>query len=178
VNTVYLIGPPGVGKSSVMDKLTVDGLAVQRRSPVPHIVYEGGLLWARMQGVAQVGRMRGSFYGTDALSMAIQPKAVEWVTTAPFEWLLGEGDRLATEGFFEACTKAGKLRVFALLAKPGALIERRRHRKSDQDEVWMRGRETKVANLVRDWNAVVMWTDDMTPFDVALAIIKEIHGED
>lgn len=178
MNTAYIIGAPGAGKTAVMRELTSDGLAAQRRMPVPHIVYEGGLVGSGLFDVAQIGVDREGFGGTDGLSMAIQPKAVAWVKSDPYAWLLGEGDRLSNLEFFETCTRVGRLWVFYLQVTPDVLAERRGRRRSDQNVSWLAGRESKVRNLLDCiWLPVTrLDANQLLPKELAAKIVEVIHA--
>lgn len=149
MNTIYLVGEPGVGKSTFMAHLTKDALAIQLNNPMPHVEYEGGIPWLRGT-VAQLGKDRTSFSGTDALSMGIQEMAVEFVKVKPYDWLLCEGDRLSNDAFFAACRDAGRLFIFWLTGEQEA-EERRLARGSHQNESWVAGRRSKVQNLMTRW---------------------------
>lgn len=147
MNTLYIIGEPGVGKSTLMAELTADNFMIQHRNPIPHIEFDGEVPWLPGKTVAQLGRVREYFSGTDALALNIQPKALAFIASRPYDWLLAEGDRLANEAFFLACQKAGRLHL-VYLDSGGVAVERRLARGSNQDEEWVKGRVTKVRNLL------------------------------
>jgi P-loop Nucleotide Kinase3 len=159
---VYLIGDPGVGKTTLtralLDRLA-DG-ATEVSSPVPH-----ELLWraGRVVG-AHLGRPREWFGGTDALAMNVQPAATAWLTTRPFGLVVGEGDRLGNGKFFAAMTTAGiDLAVVHVTCPPTLAEARRVERGSRYHPAWLAGRRTKVARLAPQATAVV---DASRPPDV------------
>jgi hypothetical protein len=155
----YLIGEPGVGKSTLMDSILYGHRAYPMKDPVPHIVYDDG-------SVAQIGAQRAKFSGTDALSMSIQPAVTEWLMQRPYQTLLAEGDRLANDKFFRAVKAAGyELRLICLTATPGRLSVRRASRmvelglQNAQSPAWLAGRATKIRNLIPKWEPLVIQLD-------------------
>lgn len=137
----YLIGVPGSGKTTLMTLATAGLPVAQVRTPIPHLVYGDG-------EAVQPGVARERFGGTDALSMNVMPKAVEWVRTTPAPYIVGEGDRLASPRFFAAAEEAGyTLAVVYLVCPDGLADRRRRERGSRQDPRWLKGRATKVQRL-------------------------------
>lgn len=176
MNTIALIGEPGIGKSTVFAELTRDGLAVQRRFPIPHVVYDGGLVEARMMDVAQLGKERGGFSGTDALGMNIQPKAIAFIRQHRYMWLLSEGDRLANDEFFATCKEVGVLHLFAMIAPPEVAQSRRWSRHSKQNQSWVDGRITKTLNLIERWNPHRL-DARQSPKELATEIVEVVHGD-
>jgi len=99
----YVVGVPGSGKSTLLRAILPPPAGFRPR-PVPHLLYatsDG----TRIAG-AQIGADHPRFPGTDRLSMAIQPQAIEWLRTAPVPVLVGEGDRLSTESFLREIGRA------------------------------------------------------------------------
>lgn len=139
-HALYVVGEPGAGKSTVVGLLTSGSVHERRAHPFHHCVHENG--------VVELGDPARAFPGTDALSLSVQPTAVAWAADTDATLLLGEGDRLATAGFFDALLKAGwDLRIAALRVSPETAAGRRAGRGSDQDEQWIKGRRSKVATI-------------------------------
>lgn len=150
---LYIVGEPGVGKSSVMRALT----STLRSAPVDvggvplRAVSVNGQSWH----AAELGVRRPAFSGTDAMSMSVQPKVVRLLDASPFPLLVAEGDRLANGKFFDAVQAAGwELAVVHLWAPPETLAARRAGRGDRQDAKWVQGRATKVARLVAAYSAL------------------------
>jgi ribose 1,5-bisphosphokinase PhnN len=177
MNTLlYLVGPPGVGKSTLMAEITAGLHRVPYSGPVPH----DGLYrrmtppeTARSVGV-EIGKRRESFSGTDALGMAVQPKAVEWIARRPHALVLGEGARLGTVGFLHAARSAGyRVIVVHLDSDEATLAARRLQRGSRQNEQWVRGATTRARRLAErmELDAEVHWLDGtMDPAGLAAEV--------
>ena len=148
---LYVVGPPGVGKTTLMRMLKAEWL----EGP-PHQAWPKSLVWVtplfapdRLVGL-EIGRQRDAFGGTDALGMAVMPQALHWVGVARFpEVVLGEGARLGTAIFLGALGKRTDLTVVHLVAEEATLAERRAARGSKQDPTWMRGAATRAANTAQ-----------------------------
>lgn len=145
----YFIGEPGVGKTTLVSALIGERSGYAMREPVPHIVYGDG-------GIAQIGVARDQFGGTDGLAMNIQPKVVEWLNQQPYSTIFAEGDRLANGKFFRAVEDAGyALRVIVVEAGAAVAADRRAARAAAlgkaQNETWLKGRQSKVLTLAREF---------------------------
>lgn len=139
---VYLIGEPGIGKTTLMRELTSRmGPAVEMTKPFAH--REGA-------GWIELGRQRGMFSGTDGLSMSVQPDAIVWLRTRPAPLVLGEGDRLGTGSFLDAVGAYAEVRLVGLVAPPAVAAERRANRGQDFafNAQWLKGRISKVERLL------------------------------
>jgi len=152
---LYLIGFPGAGKTTLLSKCLEGIPSTTVLDPFAHVVYPGG---------AQLGKVRGTFSGTDALSLSVQPKVVKWLSHRPYENIVAEGDRLANERFFQSVQEYGyHLTVVYLDIPPWTAAERRAERGSNQNPAWVRGRQTKVAGLASRYVRPVWWLDGCLP---------------
>lgn len=155
---LYIVGEPGAGKSALMKALTAPLLAQHVQEPVPH----RALRVSPFSGLhaAEIGINRDQFSGTDALSMSVQPKVLEWLEAGPpYPLLLAEGDRLGNGKFFDAVLAMGyELAVLHVWATESVVAARRAARGGRQDAKWVRGRVTKVQNLVGRYSAFPLET--------------------
>jgi hypothetical protein len=180
---VYVIGPPGVGKTTLMERLKADYLEVDARRAWP-----GSLLWLTPlyriphNGVpdgVELGRRRATFGGTDALGMAVMPHACDWIANTRVlpGVVFGEGARLGTVRFLSGLSMRADLLVVHLIASPEALTARRQLRGSDQSDAWMRGAATRAANAaeaLRTTDTAVLTLDatEATPSALAAQIME------
>ncbi len=161
---LYLLGVPGVGKSTLMARLVQGKRRRVRLDPFAHTVYEDGLV--------QLGRERADFSGTDSLSMSVMPKAIAALEAGAWPRIVAEGDRLASAKYFQAAEDAGYSLVVVLLEAPEEVCaERRAERGSAQDPSWMAGRRTKVARLA-EW--VTLWLDAREPVEL---LAEQLAGQ-
>lgn len=165
---VYLIGDPGVGKTTLMRGL-IDRLATTtslREHPLAHeVLWQGGTLVG-----AHLGRPRDWFGGTDALAMSIQPVAEGWLAGHPFPLVLGEGDRLGNGKFFQAMRTAGvDLQVVHAHCPADVAEARRLERGSRYHDGWLAGRLTKVTRLAAQADVTVDTSQPLSDAVVGLA---------
>lgn len=152
---LYLIGPPGVGKTTAL-RSALDGVqfAVATQPFAMQLYHHEGV--GLYSGV-QLGGERRGFGGTDTLGMNVVGLAEEWLKVTPIERVVAEGDRLANDRFFTAAINAGwDLTVWYFAAPWDLCAERRLNRcvnigTAPQNQGWLQGRHTKCENLAARW---------------------------
>ena len=143
---IYLIGLPGTGKSTIMKQFMANRDWKQERVIDLLDTHVSGRI--RVLGKYEEGE---TFSGTDRLSMAVAPKAIEWMNTAPNEVIIGEGDRLNNKAFFEAAKSVGDLTIIHLTVSDEERQRRYDERGSDQSEKFISTVRTKVKNIVEEF---------------------------
>jgi hypothetical protein len=136
---MYVLGEPGVGKSTFVEYITRGIGWESAELPVPFRRYDCGV-W-------ELGKRRREYSGTDALAMNAQPAVEQLLEGVSPALILAEGDRLANAKFFHRAEELGyTLHTVTLLGSEIAAAQRTL-RGSKQDESWLRGRQTKVRRL-------------------------------
>jgi len=139
MDLMYLIGEPGVGKSTLMAALTEWGnqSSVEVDQPFRYRVWSNG--------VVELGGRREGYPGTDALALDASPRVVDFLRFQRPELVMGEGARLGTEKFLLAAQSIGyELHLYHLV---GPARSRRREREKPQKESYAKGQRTKSAHL-------------------------------
>ena len=158
---IGIVGIPGTGKSTLMKKF-MEGREWTPTTPVKLLEgYTSGDMM--LFGKYEDGEV---FSGTDRLSMAVQPSAVEYVTGTPAPVVIFEGDRLCSVSFFRACQDAGHQLHIIVLNTPDSVREQRyQDRGSDQSDKFIKGRITKIKNIRNEFGANLMDDGCVVEFD-------------
>jgi len=139
---IYIIGVPGTGKSTVM-KQFMSHYSEWKQEKVVDLLETHVSGNIRVLGKYEEGE---TFSGTDRLSMAVAPKAIEWINTKPNEIIFGEGDRLNNKAFFESA--GDNLVIIHLTVSDQERKRRYQERGSDQSEKFIQTTKTKVKNII------------------------------
>jgi uridine kinase len=141
-------GEPGAGKSTLVKQILeildkyIPVKCYDNFKLVPYI--QCGSLY--ILGKYDEGE---TFSGTDRMSMAVQPEAVKFLASLHKDSVvLFEGDRLFTSTFLEHCVENYDTEIIYLETDKSIRQERYKERGSNQNETWLQGRETKIANIL------------------------------
>lgn len=147
MKVIAIGGEPGAGKSTLMNEILDKyswKLEYDKVKLVPYLtntdgVYVLGKYFEECQ----------TFSGTDRMSMAVQPEAIKFLASLSNDSIvLYEGDRLFTSSFLEHCLDNYDLEIIYLETDKVVREERYKERGSNQNETWLQGRETKIANIL------------------------------
>lgn len=145
MKVIAIGGEPGAGKTTLMKRL-IEKLNVQPEYDAVKLVP-----YLRKDDIYVLGKYEEGevFSGTDRMSMAVQPEAIKFLAMLPDNAvILYEGDRLFTSSFLEHCLEHYNLDIVYLKTTKETRQERYKERGSNQNETWLQGRETKVANIL------------------------------
>ena len=145
MKVIAIGGEPGAGKTTLMKRI-IEKLNVQPEYDAVKLVP-----YLRKDDIYVLGKYEEGevFSGTDRMSMAVQPEAIKFLAMLPDNAVvLYEGDRLFTASFLEHCLENYNLDIIYLKTTKETRQERYKERGSNQNETWLQGRETKVANIL------------------------------
>jgi adenylate kinase family enzyme len=158
ITTVYIIGGPGSGKSSVADAVFSGmGNPYLVREPIVHLVYD-----EISSPIVRIGGIRDHFSGTDTLSMSAANKIDDFYWSVSKSGvsniIFGEGDRFAISRFMDTAKKHGNLHLFYMDISEDLSAARRFLRASqadvpEQNAGWVKSRFTKHAQLAEAYSA-------------------------
>ena len=145
MKVIAIGGNPGSGKSTLMKRLIEYFTPVKKYDEFKLVPY------LQNNNIYILGKYDDGevFSGTDRMSMAVQPEAIKFLASIPNDSIvLYEGDRLFTASFLEDCSEKYDLKIIHLATKPEVREERYKERGSDQNVTWLRGRESKINNIL------------------------------
>lgn len=172
-------GEPGSGKSTMMKEL-MEGKLWRFESEYPLVPYYV------CGDVIVLGKYEDDGYaqGTDKMSMACQPKVIEFLKTLRDDIIvMFEGDRLFSPSFLEHCVENYDTQIVILRTEKDVRTNRYEERGSSQNLTWLTGRETKISNIRNNFllrfNITQMDNNNFEEQkDTLLFLRKMIYGEE
>lgn len=142
-------GLPAAGKTSIMKRFLaeVNTVRVEPKKLVVAMHSEAKNLYV----LGDFSDPNEKFPGTDRLSMAVQPPAIEFLKETSAN-ILFEGDRLFTASYLEQAAELADsgqldLKVVIITADPEIVAQRHVERQDTQSEQFLKGRATKYDNI-------------------------------
>jgi len=178
LKVVALIGEPATGKSTILREV------LRRLSPGSY--FKEGLVFGTAHFKEKVFVLgtydEGIFSGTDRFSMAVQPKAKQFLIDKKLlmnDWtVLFEGDRIGNAKFFSFCEEESEFKLFITQVSECEKHRRHKERNDTQSEKFLRGRKTKIENLKRAFPDAEILSNETTEESSGnvMRILSEITG--
>jgi len=154
-------GIPGTGKTTLIKKV-IETLASDWVQARPIDLLDG--IYSETLDTYVFGKydpyyeVEGYAQGTDKLSMAVQPKAIEFVKQTSSN-IIFEGDRLFTASFLEECVCLDDATTKIIILEADNIEKRYEERGSEQSEKFIQGRKTKYDNIAKNF---ILWDNIVT----------------
>ena len=149
VKVIAMGGEPATGKTTLMFKLIsmADDWEVIKPQKLLDAMYSKKLNLYILGKYANDGNV---FQGTDRLSMAVQPDAIEFFESLETGNVIFEGDRLFNGKMLDRLSELfpNDFKVLILTVKDSTLDQRHIDRKDDQDDKFKNSRKTKISNIM------------------------------
>lgn len=146
---IGIVGMPGTGKTTLMREW-MSKREWTKDTPIKLLdtLISGNI---RLFGKYEEG---DTFAGTDKLSMAVQPVALDYLRNyATHDVNIFEGDRLTSVAFFREAVKEGyDVSIIVLKVDDETREKRYKERGSEQSETFIQGRRTKIQNIIDNFS--------------------------
>ena len=164
IETVYILGAPATGKTTLVKHITQSWVhMMDGKTPLAYRVFKDLRNKEKEYNIV-LGKDAPVYGGTDTLNYTAINSCDDLYKRflkKSVKYVLAEGDRLATASFFELAKKYGNLHVIYLDLDEEIRIKRNQNRASlnklsPQNITWQKGRLTKHKNLADKYNAQVI----------------------
>lgn len=149
-NVLAVCGEPGTGKTTLFRKF-MENYSWEPRQEVKLV----NTMYCEELDLHIIGKYEEGevFAGTDRLSMAVLPEAIKFIQSTTSN-IMFEGDRLTSTKFFDflICLPETEVKIIVTKAKKETLKERYEERGSNQSETFLKGRQTKISNIVGNFD--------------------------
>lgn len=145
---IAVAGQPGTGKTTLFREF-MKNYTWEKQEPLKMLP----VMYCKDLDLYVLGKYEEGelFAGTDRLSMAVQPIAQEFVQNCKSN-ILFEGDRLTNFKFYDfLLTQDAKVEFIVLTVSDETMKQRYKDRGSDQSDTFLKGRETKIGNILNNF---------------------------
>ena len=166
-------GVPCTGKTTLMRKIKTE-LLINKKLDDQDMNILKGYQDKKKENVI-FGLYEGDLFdGTDKLSMAVQPQAIDWLHKADtkIKNVFIEGDRLFKPSFIKACKNiTSRVRIIVLEAGQETLDYRHATRKDEQSKEWLIAKKTTVDNIKKEFPCHIFSNQNLNDQDIILNYI-------
>jgi hypothetical protein len=155
MRVVFFVGEPGTGKTTRMREI----LAEYRKVEVDEMVVDGPVKYHRFnkQKVLVLGIYDDStFAGTDRLSKSCGPTFRQWLIDNEDKYrdwgMFMEGERFMNDKTLPTLFEQESMKLVCLKVSEAELERRRVARNNTQNEKWLKGMKTRVANVCKNYS--------------------------
>ncbi len=143
---VSIGGEPATGKTTLMRELIKN---LEQPQNFRFSLCQGHFSTVNNIAIMGIYDGRGTFEGTDRLSMAVNADFLAYVETARRN-IMFEGDRLFNAKNLNFINSFYEQRIIVLQQSEETLHQRHLERNDTQTEKFLKGRKTKIANILAD----------------------------
>jgi len=186
MKVIAIGGYPGSGKSYIVKKLIqlIEVLHGSLWTWEEHKPQEfPSVLYTQNSNLIIMGTYKENelFPGTDRLSMGVQPSFQKFLLSKKEEGvtILFEGDRLFNGATIRFLYENKIPYQVVIISAEQATVNKRRQARSEQNETWRKGRQSKVDNIARQCpNKIVLPNNSELESEQAVEILISVLGED
>jgi hypothetical protein len=162
MRVVFFVGEPGTGKTTRMREI----LAEYRKVEGDEMVVDGPVKYHRFnrQKVLVLGIYDDStFAGCDKLSKSCGPTFRQWLIDNEDKYrdwgMFMEGERFMNDKTLPTLFEQESMKLVCLKVSEAELERRRVARNNTQNEKWLKGMKTRVANVCKAYPHEIMTLD-------------------